>query len=120
MSNAKEPAITPERIQHIGWGYTGTLILEAAVRCRVFDALDGGPGTLDEVAAATGASRRGLRALLNALVGLELLARRGDAYALTPESAAFLVSTKPGFRGGLARHASARLISLHTRIPTAL
>ncbi len=31
-------------------------------------------------------------------------------YSLTPESAAFLVSTKPGFQGGLLRHSSQQLI----------
>ena len=32
------------------------------------------------------------------------------AYALAPESAAFLVSTKPGFQGGLIRHTSEQLL----------
>ena len=48
--------------------------------------------------------------LLNALVGLELLTKNGDAYALTPESAAFLVSSKPGYLGGMTRHTSSHLI----------
>ena len=48
--------------------------------------------------------------LLNALVGLELLTKAGSLYALTPESAAFLVSGKPGYRGGMLRHGSTQLI----------
>src|SRR5258707_6021034 len=106
----KEKPLTPERIMQLAWGYAPPLILEAAVRCRVFDVLDAGPQTLQQVAAETGASTRGLRGLLNALVGLELLAKKGDAYALTPESATFLVSTKPAYRGGMLRHGSERLI----------
>ena len=59
---------------------------------------------MGELAAKTGASARGLLAILNALVGLDLLTRRAERYALTPESAAFLVSTKPTYRGGGFQH----------------
>ena len=45
-----------------------------------------------------------LTAILNALVGLNFLARRGNHYALTPESASFLVSTKPTYHGGFFQH----------------
>ena len=107
---AAKPAVTPERVMQFAWGYVPTLMLEAAVRHRVFDVLDSGPKTLKETAAVTGASERGLRAVMNALVGLEFLAKNGDRYALTPESAAFLVSTKPSFMGGLLRHTSEQLI----------
>src|SRR5262245_33738709 len=92
----KQPPVTPERLMQFAFGYAPPLILEAAVRHRVFDVLDVGPKTLEEVRAATGASARGLRAILNALVGLELLAKDAQGrYALTPESSQFLVSTKP-------------------------
>lgn len=107
---AAKPAVTPERVMQFAWGYVPTLMLEAAVRHRVFDVLDSGPKTLKETAAVTGASERGLRAVMNALVGLQFLAKNGDRYALTPESAAFLVSTKPSFMGGLLRHTSEQLI----------
>src|SRR5664279_5180014 len=95
---------TPERLMQIAWGYAPPLILEAALNWRVFDLLDQGPQTLRLLAAQSGASERGLTAILNALVGLEFLARKGNRYALTPESAAFLVSTKPTFRGGVFQH----------------
>ncbi|HUS38535.1 MAG: methyltransferase dimerization domain-containing protein [Pirellulales bacterium] len=92
--SAKIPkAPSPERIQQMSFGYAPPLILEAAIDHQVFDHLDNGPRTLEAMVAATGASRRGLRALLDALVGLELLHKRADAYALTDESATFLVST---------------------------
>jgi Methylase involved in ubiquinone/menaquinone biosynthesis len=93
------------------WSYVPPLVLEAAIRNRVFDVLDAGPMTVKETAAATGASERGLRSIMNVLVGLEFLARvDGGRYALTPESAAFLVSTRPGFQGGLLTHTSRQLI----------
>jgi predicted nicotinamide N-methyase len=87
------------------------LILEAAIRHRVFDVLDGGAKTVPQLAAETGASERGLAAIMNALVGLNFLAKDTQGrYSLTPESAAYLVSTKPGFMGGEIRHGSEQLI----------
>ncbi|HEY6413266.1 MAG TPA: methyltransferase [Edaphobacter sp.] len=103
--------LTPERIMQFAWGYVPPLMLEAAIHHRVFDVLDSGPKTLEETAAATGASERGLRAIMNALVGLNFLAKTdGQRYALTPESETFLVSTKPSFQGGILKHASGQLI----------
>ena len=105
------PPVTPERINQLAWGFAPPLAMEAAIKHRVFDELDGGPKTLAEMVSATGASARGLRALMNMLVGLNLLAKAdGDCYTLTPESAAFLVSTKPSFQGGLLRHTSTQII----------
>src|ERR1035437_1469022 len=47
------------------------------------------------LAAETATSERGVRALLNALTGIELLSKDGEGrYSLTAESALFLVSTK--------------------------
>lgn len=99
--------LTPERIMQMGFGYAPPLMLHAATRFQVFDQLDAGPKTAAEISRATGASERGMRILLNGLVGLELLVKQSDGrYTLTPESSAFLVSTKPGYRGAFFRHAT--------------
>jgi ubiquinone/menaquinone biosynthesis C-methylase UbiE len=103
-------SVTPDRISQFAWGYIPTFVLEAAVRHHVFDVLDSGPMTLEETAAATGASQRGLRAVMNILVGLNFLSKSDGKYALTPESETFLVSTKPSFFGGLLKHTSKQLI----------
>jgi 2-polyprenyl-3-methyl-5-hydroxy-6-metoxy-1,4-benzoquinol methylase len=48
---------------------------------------------------------------MNCLTGLDFLAKDADGrFSLTPESAAFLVSTKPAFHGGLLRHGSKQLM----------
>jgi SAM-dependent methyltransferase len=86
------------------------LIVEAAVEHRIFDRLAQGPRALAQLAAESGASPRGLRAILNALVGLQLLAREGEAYRLTPESAAYLVSGKPEYRGSFFHHHARQLL----------
>jgi ubiquinone/menaquinone biosynthesis C-methylase UbiE len=93
------------------WGYVPPLVLEAAIRHRVFDLLDAGPKTISQVHKETGASERGLTAVMNALVGMNFLAKdKQGIFSLTPESSAFLVSTKPGFQGGFIRHCSEQLI----------
>ncbi len=107
-SNTASP--TPDRLMQLAWGYTPTLILETALKYRLFDLLDESPRTVQELAQSTGASERGLTAILNALVGLQFVARPNGRYELTPESAAFLVSTKPGFRGGLLQHTTEHLL----------
>ncbi len=111
MTTPNTAPVTPERIQQFAWGYGPPLILEAAIRHRVFDVLEGGAKTVAEVAKETNASERGLTAIMNALVGLDFLAKDGQSrYSLTPESAAFLVSHKPSFMGGLIRHGSEQVI----------
>src|SRR5262249_45007323 len=77
----------------------------------VFDVLDKGPATVEQLSSETGASVRGLRAVMNALVGLELLARDEQGrYSLTPESATYLVRGKPAYRGGMLIHTSSHLL----------
>jgi hypothetical protein len=94
----------------MAWGYAAPLIIETAVQNRIFDQMDQSPRTLEELVKSTGSSSRGLKSILDALVGLQLLARQGDRYTLTPESAAFLVSNKPGYHGAFFWHMSTQLL----------
>lgn len=115
MPETQSPAsaqahVTPERIMQVAFGYAPPLMIEAAVRNKVFDTLDSGPKTVSEVSRETGCSERGLRILMNALAGMDFLVKDGNQYRLAPESAAFLVSTKPGFRGGIFQHTSRQLL----------
>ena len=104
-------SVTPERVMKYFWGFGPPLIMEAAVRNGVFEVLKQGSKTAAEVSTATGASERGITAILNALTGLELLSRDDSGqYTLTDESAAFLVSSSPGYLGGLLKHGSTQLI----------
>ncbi|MBV8819506.1 MAG: hypothetical protein JO022_14195, partial [Acidobacteriaceae bacterium] len=86
MSSNPQTAPTPERIMQLCWAFAPPVAVEAAIRNHVFDALSDGPKTVGEVAQKTGASQRGLSALMNLLVGLKLLDRADSQYALTPES----------------------------------
>jgi ubiquinone/menaquinone biosynthesis C-methylase UbiE len=110
MKNTRASGLAPDRIMQLGWGYAPPLIIEAAVKHRLFDLLDASPRTAPQLAREAGASLRGVSAICNALVGLQLMARDGGRYKLTPESAAFLVSSKPGYQGAFFRHVSSQLI----------
>ena len=93
--------ITSERLQQLGFAYAPPLIISAAVSNKVFDALESGAKTVEQVSKETGASVRGLRAVMDALVGLDLLKKDPrKKYSLTPESEAFLISNKPGTVAG--------------------
>jgi len=104
------PDLRPDRIMQMAWGFAPPLLLEVAIRHRVFDYLDGAAHTAEEVAADTRGSVRGWTAVLNALAGLDFLRKEGDRYVTTPESSTFLVTTKPSFCGGLLRHTTRHLI----------
>jgi 3-hydroxy-5-methyl-1-naphthoate 3-O-methyltransferase len=110
MSMKVDQKVTPERLMQFGSAYAPPLIIGAAVSNKVFDTLVIGPKTMVEVSKATGSSVRGLRAIMNALVGLDLLSKEGGKYSLTPESEAFLVSNKPGTLAGFFPMNMRRLI----------
>ena len=101
MKKRQMEKLTPERLQQFGFAYAPPLIISAAVNNNVFDTLESGPKTVEQVKNKTGASARGLRSIMDALVGLELLKKdRQSRYSLTPESQAFLISGKPGTLAG--------------------
>ena len=87
MKRPKKDRVTFERLMQFGFAYAPPLIIGAAASNKVFDSLQSGAKTVEEVSQETGASIRGLRAIMGALVGLELLKKDGrQRYSLTPES----------------------------------
>ncbi|CCW34999.1 methylase involved in ubiquinone/menaquinone biosynthesis [Chthonomonas calidirosea] len=111
MTSETQQPVSPERILQLMWGHAAPMIIYAGLRNNVFEELAAGPLTIDRIHAKTGASVRGLKALLNALVGLGLLAKdTAGHYLLTPESAAFLVRKSPSYYGELFRHTYEQLI----------
>jgi ubiquinone/menaquinone biosynthesis C-methylase UbiE len=108
--------VTPERLMQFGFAYAPPLIIGAAVSNKVFDSIAVGAKTVEQISKETGASTRGLRSIMNALLGLELLTKTGDKYSLTPESEAFLVSNKPGTLAGFFPMNMKRLIPLWLKL----
>jgi ubiquinone/menaquinone biosynthesis C-methylase UbiE len=109
--------VTPERLMELSFAYAPPLIISAAVSNKVFDSLEDGAKTSEQVAEKTGASARALRILMNALVGLDLLKKdRHGKYSLTPESAAFLISSKLGTHAGFFGTIAPQIISRWLRL----
>jgi len=102
----------------MAWGYAPPLVIGAAVHHGVFDALDQSTKTVSQLARQTRASGRGLAAILNALVGLQLLSRQGQRYGLTAESVAFLVSTSPTYLGAFFHHTTRDLLPKWLQLST--
>src|SRR5207248_1925214 len=117
MKRPKKDQVTPERLMQFGFAYAPPLIIGAAVSNKVFDSLAGGAKTVAQLSKETGAPARGLRAIMNALVGLELLKKdRRERYSLTPESTAFLLSDKPSTQAGFFGTILPQLISRWLRL----
>jgi len=113
----RKKQVTPERLMELSFAYAPPLIISAGVSNKVFDSLEGGAKTPGQVAEETGASARALGILMNALVGLGLLKKdRQGKYSLTPESAAFLLSKKPGTHAGFFGTIAPQLISRWLRL----
>jgi ubiquinone/menaquinone biosynthesis C-methylase UbiE len=117
MKRPKKDQVTPERLMQFGFAYAPPLIIGAAVSNKVFDSLATGAKTVEQLSKESGAPTRGLRAIMNALVGLELLKKdRREKYSLTPESTAFLLSDKPGTQAGFFGTILPQLISRWLRL----
>src|SRR6478672_3244435 len=101
---------SPERIMQFAWGFAASLTIGVAIGERIFDFLDSAPRTVQEVAEYAKGSVRGWRAVMNCLVGLNLLAKDNIGYRTTPESSTFLVTTKANYIGGFFKHVSKELI----------
>lgn len=109
--------VTPNRLMELSFAYAPPLIISAGVSNKVFDSLEDGAKTSGQVAEETGASVRALRILMNALVGLDLLKKdRQGKYALTQESAAFLISSKLGTHAGFFGTIAPQIISRWLRL----
>ena len=103
--------VTPTRLLQFAWGFAVPIMVDAAIRSRLFDALDRGPKSAPALASEAAISERGARAVLNALTSVDLLSKDEEGrYALAPESAQYLVSTSPSYLGGIFRHATDQLL----------
>ncbi len=91
QSAAPNPAVVLDLLE----AFRRSKVMFAAVSLGVFDALAAGPLSLDALAQRIGASHDGLERLLDACVGLGLLARQGTNYANTPAADVYLTSASP-------------------------
>lgn len=105
---APEP-LSPGPILSMASAFWRSCTLHAGVQLDVFSALapeNGGPQSPRELAPALECDERALGMLLNALAALGLLRKRGESFALTEASAAFLVRDSPRSQRHIILHHS--------------
>ncbi len=88
-----------QRLLQLQFSFAQSRILTTALQLRVFSHIAAGNGTCAAIARAAGASERGTRMVLDALVALDLLDKKDDAYTLPSFSANHLVRESPDYMG---------------------
>ena len=101
MKQSSEP-VTPMKFINDLWAARVSLTLIAAIELDVFTTIAQGKKTAADVAKAIKAPKRGVDRLLDALVGIGYLTKKGSQLGLTPVADTFLVRTKHTFIGAMA------------------
>jgi len=76
-------------------GFQASCIIAAAAELDVFSALDGQPATAEALSRRIGSDPRATAILLDAVVALGLLTKRGDTYHVPPKIAEMLTDSSP-------------------------
>ena len=101
MAARDKAGTLPEHLDQMIRGYWPSRCILTALELDIFTAVGDGANA-EEVGTKIYANARAVGMLLNALVGLGLLAKSGDVYSNTPESARFFVqSSRDNHRNGL-------------------
>ena len=96
---------TSDRIQDTLYAFMRSQILFSALDLDIFSLVDSGINTQTALQARLNTSERGLRILLNGLVGIGFLEKpTGERYALPVDVKRFLVKDAPGYIGGMVHH----------------
>lgn len=98
MNSASSP--NPALIFGTLHAFQESAALKAAIDLGVFSAIAEGAGTAGEIAAACGASERGIRILCDSLVSTGLLEKTGVSYSNGIDAGVFLVKGSPAYLGG--------------------
>jgi len=93
---------TPDLYFDTIWGFQRSAALKSALDLELFTVIDRGAATVADIAAACGASERGIRILCDYLATIDLLTKSGDRYSLPPMSATFLTKRSPAYLGTTA------------------
>src|SRR4051812_47614874 len=94
--------VSPMKFMEDLWAARVALAVIAAVQLDVFTTIAQGRRTAADIAKSLKVPKRGLERLLDALVGIGYLTKKGIEFGLTPISDTFLVRTKPSYIGAMA------------------
>ena len=107
MSQTPSPALFFETLN----AYQRSAALRAGIELDLFTAIAKGRRNAADIARSTGAAERGVRILCDYLTIIGLLAKSGDAYDLTPDSAVFLDKRSPAYAGDAAKFLHSRTMA---------
>jgi hypothetical protein len=93
-----------ERLNRISNAFIESKILMAAAELRIFELLTHDGATAEDVSRRIGGQQRGVEILLDALVAMEILEKRGGRYRLLEEYAPWLTEASPTHYPALLRH----------------
>ena len=96
--------LNPGQLLEISGSYWKSCTLQAGVKLGIFTVLGDDARTSEDVAQEIKGDNRGVQALLNALTAMDLLARKGNRYANTEISSAFLSVKSPQYIGHIILH----------------
>jgi ubiquinone/menaquinone biosynthesis C-methylase UbiE len=96
-----EKITTPAELMETVNAFRMSRLILSAFELRVFDHLSGKDLTSSDIASVTGADRRAMDRLLNALTGTGLVHKKNGSFSNTAFSDKFLVSSSPFFMSGL-------------------
>ena len=82
------------------FAYQRSAALKTAIDLDLFTAIGDAPSSVDQLATRCKAAPRGIRILCHYLTTLGFLDKRGEAFGLTPVSAAYLSKGSPAYLGG--------------------
>ncbi len=98
-------SVTSDRIQDALYGFTRSQILFAAIDLDVFTHIHNGNNTLEKLMPLLQAEPRGVRILLDGLIGIGFLEKtEAGAYRLPMDVRKFLVQESPEYIGGMVHH----------------
>ncbi len=110
----------PNHVLELMLGFRRSKTLFGAVELGVFDALDGQALTSDALATLLQCDAHAMRRLADALVGLELLSRDGDAYSNTTAATDYLCTSSPHRLTGYIRFSNDASWKLWTHFEDAI
>lgn len=94
-----KPAVPPVKVLSLLWGTWAVQILKSALELEIFSILESGGKTAAEISAKANTDLRGTTVLIDALVGLELLAKEKERYQLTEVAQTYLLPSSDLYLG---------------------
>ena len=107
-TESTKESLSPRLLMRLLGDFGNSRILEAAIEYNFFTHIHSGLHSYEEIAREAATDPRATRIVLDSLIALSLVEKRGGKYFLTPVSEAFLVRGKPGYMGDF-RHVALAL-----------